>query len=110
MNTQYEHIKRGITTEADLNKEVAHYESVFNYFKARVAYWAIRTAKAKATLQEALKNATAIAVETRAKARHAYETFLKNLQEVETKVEEYQKILKNLYQQYAKYTTPYTVN
>lgn len=110
MNTQYEHIKRGITTEADLNNEVAHYESVCNYFKARVAYWAIRTAKAKATLQEALKNATAIAVETRAKARHAYETFLKNLQEVEAKVEEYQKILKNLYQQYAKYTTPYTVN
>lgn len=110
MNTQYEHIKRGITTEADLNKEVAHYESVCNYFKARVAYWAIRTAKAKAPLQEALKNATAIAAETRAKARHAYETFLKNLQEVETKVEEYQKILKNLYQQYAKYTTPYTVN
>lgn len=110
MNTQYEHIKRGITTEADLNSEVAHYESVCNYFKARVAYWAIRTAKAKETLQEALKNATTIAVETRAKARHTYETFLKNLQEVETKVEEYQKILKSLYQQYSKYTTPHTVN
>lgn len=40
MNTQYEHIKRGITTEADLNNEVAYYESVCNYFKARVAYWA----------------------------------------------------------------------
>ena len=117
MNTQYEHIKRGIATETDLNNEVAHYESVCNYFKARVAYWATRTAKAKETLQEAketlqeaLKNATAIAVENLAKARHTYETFLKNLQEVETKVEEYQKILKTLYQQYTKYTTPYTVN
>ena len=110
MNPQYEHIKRGITTETDLNNKVAHYESVCNYFKARVAYWATRTAKAKATLQEALKNATTIAVETLAKARHTYETFLKNLQEVETKVEEYQEILKNLYQQYTKYTTPCTVN
>lgn len=110
MNTQYEHIKRGIHTEADLNKEVAHYESVCNYFKARVAYWATRTAKAKATLQEARKNATAIAVETLAKARHTYETYLEHLQEVENKVEYYQNILKNLYQQYTKYTTPCTVN
>ena len=52
MNTQYEHIKRGITTETDLE----------------------------------------------------------HLQEVENKVEYYQNILKNLYQQYTKYTTPCTVN
>ena len=110
MHTQYEHIKRGITTETDLKNEVAHYESVCNYFKARVAYWATRTANAKAAHQKALQNTATIAVETLAKACHTYETYLEHLQEVENKVEYYQNILKNLYQQYTKYTTPYTVN
>lgn len=110
MNTQYEHIKRGIHTEADMNNKVAHYESARDYFKARVAYWATRTANAKAALQKALQNTATIAVETLAKARHTYETYLEHLQEVENKVEYYQNILKNLYQQYTKYTTPCTVN
>lgn len=96
-------------TEAELKNEVSKEESLLQVAVGWVTHWTAKFKEAESAYHAARETVQEIGVRALALARTAYEKAMKRLQEAEARAEQHANILKELYQNYREFITPYTI-
>ena len=94
-------------TEAELNNEVSKEESLLQVAVGWVTHWTAKFQEAESAYHAALESVQEIGVRALALARTAYEKAMN--QDAKARAEQHATTLKELYQNYREFITPYTI-
>lgn len=96
-------------TEAELKNEVSKEESLLQVAVGWVTHWTAKFREAESAYHAARETVQEIGVRALALARTAYEKAMNRLQDAKARAEQHATTLKELYQNYREFITPYTV-